>query len=88
MVEDDVFSDKIDYVTSFQEILNLEGHQNRITGLRVTATFAEGVNFAYWWSFSVGGSAINGATPSSFCTNTPDGPGGTDQYGLPGQDFF
>ena len=28
--------------------------------------FAEGVNFAYWWSFSGGDSAINGATPSSF----------------------
>ena len=29
--------------------------------------FTEGVDFAYWWSFSGGGSAINGATPSSFC---------------------
>ena len=28
--------------------------------------FTEGVDFAYWWSFSGGGSAINGATPSSF----------------------
>ena len=28
--------------------------------------FTEGVNFAYWWSFIGGGSAINGATPSSF----------------------
>ena len=27
--------------------------------------FAEWVDFAYWWSFSGGGSAINGATPSS-----------------------
>ena len=27
--------------------------------------FIEGVDFAYWWSFSGGGSAINGATPSS-----------------------
>ena len=25
------------------------------------------MDFAYWWSFSGGGSAINGATPSSFC---------------------
>ena len=24
------------------------------------------VEFAHWWSFSGGGSAINGATPSSF----------------------
>ena len=27
--------------------------------------FTEGVDFAYWWSISGGGSAINGATPSS-----------------------
>ena len=27
--------------------------------------FAEWVNFAYWWSFIGGGSAINGGTPSS-----------------------
>ena len=26
--------------------------------------FTEGVDFAYWWSFSGGGSAINVATPS------------------------
>ena len=30
--------------------------------------FAEWVDFAYWWSFSGGGSAINGATPSSLFT--------------------
>ena len=29
--------------------------------------FTEGVDFAYWWSFSGGGSAINRATPSSVC---------------------
>ena len=27
--------------------------------------FSELVDFAYWWSFIGGGSAINGATPSS-----------------------
>ena len=27
--------------------------------------FAEWVDFTYWWSFSGGGSATNGATPSS-----------------------
>ena len=27
--------------------------------------FTEGVDFAYWWSFSGGGSAIKGATSSS-----------------------
>ena len=36
MVEDGAFSHKIDYVTIVLEILNLEGHPNRITGSRVT----------------------------------------------------
>ena len=31
MVEDDALSNKIDYVTIFQEILNLKGHPHRIT---------------------------------------------------------
>ena len=36
-VEDGAFSHKMDYVAILQEILNLEGHQYRITGSRVTA---------------------------------------------------
>ena len=32
------------------------------------AHFTAVVDFAYWWSFIGGGSAINGATPSSFST--------------------
>ena len=64
MVEDGGFSHKIDYLTFLEEILNLKGHPNHITGSRVTAT--EWVDFAYWWSFIRGGSAINGATLSSF----------------------
>ena len=32
--------------------------------------FAEWADFAYWWSFSGGGSAINGATPSSLMRPT------------------
>ena len=43
---------------SFLEILNLKGHHNRITGY---GDFAEWGDFA----FIGGGSAINGATPSS-----------------------
>ena len=42
MVEDGAFSHKIDYVTCIFEILNLEGHSNDITGLRVTAIFLNG----------------------------------------------
>ena len=37
MVENGAFIHEIDYVTMFKEILNLEGHQSRITGSRVTA---------------------------------------------------
>ena len=59
IVGDCVFS----HVTIFYEILNLEEHPNCITG--ATGNFAEWVDFYYWWSFSGGGSAISGATPSS-----------------------
>jgi hypothetical protein len=41
-VGDCASSHKIDYVTKFKEILNLEGHQNRITGSRVTAILLNG----------------------------------------------
>ena len=61
MVEDGAFSHEEDYVAIFLEIQNLKWHQNCITGLRVTALFAEWVDFAHWWSFSGGGSVINGA---------------------------
>ena len=60
MVEDVTFRHKINYVTIFQEILNLEGHLNHYYN------FAEWMDFAYRWSFSDGEFAINGATPSSF----------------------
>ena len=42
-------SHKIDYVTIFWEILNLEGHLNRITGSRVTAILMNG------WILPIGG---------------------------------
>ena len=44
MVENGVYSHKIDYI----EILNLEGHLNHITGSRVTAILLNG------WIFSIG----------------------------------
>ena len=47
MVENGAFSHKIDFVTIFEEILNLKGHLNCITGY---GDFAEWVDFAYWWS--------------------------------------
>ena len=36
MVGDGAFSHKIDYFTIFKEILNLEGHPNRIAGSTFT----------------------------------------------------
>ena len=50
MVGDGASSHKIDYFSKFKEILHLKGHQNRITGTRDTAIFAEWVDFAYWGS--------------------------------------
>ena len=60
-VKDSSSSYNIDYVIVIKTFLNPEGHQNRISG-----HFTVEVDFAYWWSFIGGGSAINGATPSSF----------------------
>ena len=50
----------------FKSFLNHEGHQNPISGSKVTAILLKGVDLAYWWSFIGGGSAINGATPYSY----------------------
>ena len=62
MVGNDTFSQKIDYFSFFSfEILNLKGHQNCITGKRVTAIFLN------WGIFPIersgGGSVIKGAYP-------------------------
>ena len=48
MVGNGAFSHKIDYITIFLEILNLEGHQNLITGSRVTTILLNG------WIFPIG----------------------------------
>ena len=55
MVEDGTFSHKIDYVTIFRKILNLKGHQNRLTGLKVTEILLNG------WILPIGGAlAVKG----------------------------
>ena len=55
MIENGALSHKIDYITIFKEILNLEGHQNCTTGSRVTAIFLN------WWILPIGGaSAVQG----------------------------
>ena len=41
-VADGAFSHKIDYITILKEILNPEGHPNRITGSKVTAILLNG----------------------------------------------
>ena len=51
MVEDGAFSHKIDYVSICLEILNLEGHPNCTTGLRVTAILLNG------WILPIGGAS-------------------------------
>ena len=55
MVEDGAFNHKIDYVTIVLEILNLEGHLNRITRSRVMAILLN------VWILPIGGaSAVEG----------------------------
>ena len=59
------FESKIDYIEFFYEILNLEGHKNRITGSRITAILLN------WWIFLLDkvvklvgeGCVMNGAYP-------------------------
>ena len=51
MVEDGAFSHKKDYFTNFLEILNVEGHPNRITGSKFTVILLNG------WILPMGGVA-------------------------------
>ena len=48
MVRNGAFSHKIDFILIFKEILNLEGHQDRIIGSRVTAILLND------WIFPIG----------------------------------
>ena len=41
-VKDGAFSHEIDYVTILKDILNIEGHLNRITGSKVTGILLNG----------------------------------------------
>ena len=66
IVKDGAFSYKIDYVTIFRKFLNGIKIASLVQELR---PFCLWVDFAIWWSFSGQGSAINGATPSSFQRN-------------------
>ena len=54
-VRDSSSSYKIDYVMVIKTFLNPEGHQNRITGSKVTAILLK------WWILPIGGaSAVEG----------------------------
>ena len=50
-VGDSSFSYKIDYVTLIKTFLNPEGHQNRISGSKVTAILVKG------WILPIGGAS-------------------------------
>ena len=64
MVEYRAFSHKIEYAAIFFEILNLEGHTNRITGSKVTAILLKG------WILPIGGaSVVEGATAQKFISS-------------------
>ena len=58
-IADGAFSHKIDYVTIFKDILNPEGHPNRITGSKVTAIFLNG------WILPIGGASSGRVCPCS-----------------------
>ena len=45
------FSQKVDFVTIFKEILNLEGHPNRISGSKVTVILSEWMDCSLSSSF-------------------------------------
>ena len=66
MVEDGAFSHLINYVAILREILNLEGHQNRTTGSRVTAILLNGLILPIGGALAVDGLLSKGPTPSSF----------------------
>ena len=61
MVEDGAFSHKIDNVAIVGDFKS-----RRASKLHYWfKSYGKWVDLAYWWSFIGGGSAINGATPSS-----------------------
>ena len=66
---------------SFTDVnINLEGHQNRITGSRVTDNLLKKGNFSYWtkcWSYLVEGLLSTGPTLSSLIEYTLGQGGGT-----------
>ena len=65
MGEDSAFSHITDSFAIFWKFLISKRHPNCTTISIVTEVLLYCVDFSYWWSFSGGGSATNGATQSS-----------------------
>ena len=61
-VADGSFSHNIDYFTIFMEILNLKLHY----WFKSYGDFAEGVDFAHWWSFIGKGLRLQPAQQACF----------------------
>ena len=87
MVKDGAFNHKIDYVTIFVEILNLKGHQNCITGSRVTPILLNGWILPIVGASAVEGLLSTGRTPSS-CTTALATPGLLKRSNLRWMDFL
>ena len=66
MIKDGPFSHKIDYVAFCIGDSKSQRASKLHYWFKRYGDFTEWVDFALGWSFSSGGSAINGATPSSF----------------------
>ena len=65
MDEGGAFSQKIDYVNIFLGNYKSKKASKLHYWYKSYGSFAKRLDFAYWWSLSGGGSAMNGATPFS-----------------------
>ena len=69
-VRDSSSSYKIDYVIVVKNFLNPKGHQNCITGSKVTVILVKGVDFAYCLSCIETGLRLQPAQQACFTINT------------------
>ena len=63
---DGAFNKKIDHVTNFREILNPEGHPNRITGSKVVEILLS------WSDLPIGGASSGRVCACSLCSRLTD----------------
>ena len=69
MVGNGALSHKINHITIYEEMLNLEGHQNCTTGSRITAILLNGWILPIGGASAVEGLLSTGPTLSSFRTS-------------------